>query len=33
MKQGDIVERGLTDKIFQDPQETYTRDLLIAANS
>jgi microcin C transport system ATP-binding protein len=33
MKQGDIVESGLTDKIFQDPKETYTRDLLIAANS
>jgi microcin C transport system ATP-binding protein len=33
MKQGDIVESGLTDKIFQAPKETYTRDLLIAANS
>jgi microcin C transport system ATP-binding protein len=33
MKQGDIVESGLTDKIFQDPKESYTRDLLIAANS
>ena len=33
MKQGDIVESGYTDQIFQDPKEAYTRDLLMAANS
>ena len=33
MKQGDIVESGYTDQIFQDPKEPYTRDLLMAANS
>ena len=33
MKQGDIVESGYTDQIFQDPKDSYTRDLLMAANS
>ena len=33
MKQGDIVESGYTDQIFQAPKEAYTRDLLMAANS
>jgi len=33
MKQGDIVESGHTDQIFQDPKEPYTRDLLMAAKS
>ena len=33
MKQGDIVESGNTDQIFQDPKDSYTRDLLMAANS
>ena len=33
MKQGDIVESGYTEQIFQDPKEPYTRDLLMAANS
>ena len=33
MKQGDIVESGYTEQIFQDPKESYTRDLLMAANS
>ena len=33
MKQGDIVESGYTDQIFRDPKESYTRDLLMAANS
>ena len=33
MKQGDIVESGHADQIFQDPKEPYTRDLLMAAKS
>jgi len=33
MKQGDIVESGHADQIFQDPKELYTRDLLMAAKS
>ena len=33
MKQGDIVESGPADQIFQDPREIYTRDLLMAAKS
>ena len=33
MKQGDIVESGHADQIFQDPREIYTRDLLMAAKS
>ena len=33
MKQGDIVESGYTSQIFQDPKVSYTRDLLMAANS
>ena len=32
MKQGDIVESGYTEQIFRDPKESYTRDLLMAAN-
>jgi microcin C transport system ATP-binding protein len=32
MKQGDIVESGSTEQIFRDPKESYTRDLLMAAN-
>ena len=32
MKQGDIVESGCTEQIFHDPKESYTRDLLMAAN-
>ena len=33
MKQGDIIESGFTDQIFNDPKEAYTRQLLMAANS
>ena len=33
MKQGDIVESGYTDQIFRDPKDSYTRDLLMAANN
>jgi microcin C transport system ATP-binding protein len=33
MKQGDIVESGFAEQIFQDPKVSYTRDLMIAANS
>ena len=33
MKQGDIIESGYTDQIFNDPKEAYTRQLLMAANS
>ena len=33
MKQGDIVESGHADQIFQDPKELYTRDLLMATKS
>ena len=33
MKQGDIIESGLPDQIFNDPKEVYTRQLLMAANS
>ena len=33
MKQGDIIESGFTDEIFNDPKEAYTRQLLMAANS
>ena len=32
MKQGDIVESGFTEQIFRDPKDSYTRDLLMAAN-
>ena len=32
MKQGDIVESGCTEQIFRDPKESYTRNLLMAAN-
>ena len=31
MKQGDIVERGTAQQIFEAPQEQYTKDLLKAA--
>ncbi|MCZ8099928.1 MAG: ABC transporter ATP-binding protein [Burkholderiales bacterium] len=31
MKAGKVVERGTVDRIFADPQETYTRDLMKAA--
>ena len=33
MKQGDIVESGHADQIFQNPRERYTRDLLMATKS
>ena len=33
MKQGDIVERGHAEQIFQDPKEPYTHDLLLAVKS
>ena len=33
MKQGDIIESGFTDQIFNDPKEAYTRQLLMAATS
>lgn len=28
MRRGEIVERGLTDELFADPQDDYTRRLL-----
>ena len=31
MKAGKVVERGTVDRIFADPQEAYTRDLMKAA--
>ncbi len=31
MKSGQVVERGSVDRIFADPQETYTRELIKAA--
>ena len=31
MKAGKVVERGTVDRIFADPQETYTQDLMKAA--
>ena len=31
MKNGKVVERGTADAIFENPQETYTRDLIAAA--
>jgi ABC-type dipeptide/oligopeptide/nickel transport system ATPase component len=31
MRQGDVVESGLVDDIFENPQHGYTRQLLGAA--
>jgi len=31
MRQGDIVESGTSDKIFERPQTDYTRELMAAA--
>jgi len=33
MKQGEIIESGSADQIFNEPKEAYTRQLLMAANS